>query len=314
LGISKLIGLSVCAAMFAGHTGRSRIFESICLDGRTSNCHQALVIRSWCRLCLLVQILFWIEFAMFYPIVFTAPGEVVWIPNFPVIFGFGSVLLSWLILRPVLSSFLLRKDKEAEVTRLYSQPDFIGMQLSKAKKTDIGHFPFEVEIGPTDASVTLLQVINPFCRHCGKPLEEMMEIINSSRGKVKGIIRFLIDSADKNITASQKRLDRDVALSILKMASDGRKADISEALVGWFSNTYGVSRRFIKKWMQRYSSGVDDTDLKAEEMLSLHRRWTEASDIHSTPALFMNNLRLPPSMGFKDLKFFLLRLMSGQTG
>ncbi len=373
LGITKLIGLSACVALFAGHTGQSRIFESICPSGRISNCHrvmdspagkilgipmadlgilyfssgflvlftsllsgqlksslftlavlsvlvlpytffsiayQAFVIRSWCRLCLLVQILFWIEFALFYFIVFAAPGEAEWMPQFPVIFGFGSVLLLWLMLRPIFKSYLLRTDKEAEVTRLYSQPDFIELQLSKAIKTDIGHFPFEVEIGATDASVTLLQVINPLCRHCGKSLEEMMEVINSSGGKIKGIIRFLVDSADENMTASQKRLDQEVALDILKMAAEGRREDVRDALMSWFSNKHGFSRRFLKKWRQRYANGADDADKKVGEMLILHRQWAVASDIQSIPTLFMNDLRLPHSMGFKDLKFFLLRMIS----
>ncbi|HLP48132.1 MAG TPA: vitamin K epoxide reductase family protein, partial [Candidatus Kapabacteria bacterium] len=199
LGISKLIGLSVCVALFAGHTGRSRIFESICPRGKMSNCHrvmdspaarilgipmadlgilyfsggflvlflsllsgqlqsslftlgvlsvmllpytffsiayQAFVIHSWCRLCLMVQIISWIEFALFYFIVFAAPGEAGWAPQFPALFGFGTVLLLWLVLRPIFKSYLLRKDKEVEVTRMYSQPDFIGLQLSKAQKTD----------------------------------------------------------------------------------------------------------------------------------------------------------------------------------
>jgi len=42
LGISKLTGLSVCVALFSGYSNRNRLFESICPNGRISNCRRVI--------------------------------------------------------------------------------------------------------------------------------------------------------------------------------------------------------------------------------------------------------------------------------
>lgn len=62
--------------------------------------YQAFVVRSWCRLCLRVQAVFWAEFAILYGITFEAMGSTTWLPPFTFIFAFGCVTLTWIALRP----------------------------------------------------------------------------------------------------------------------------------------------------------------------------------------------------------------------
>jgi len=76
---------------------------------------------------------------------------------------------------------------------------------------------------------------------------------------------------------------------------------ISEALESWFSNSNRGSRRFIKKWLHHDSSDAGDTFDKAREIVILHSQRAIASEIQSTPTLFMNDMRLPPGMGFIDM-------------
>ncbi len=64
--------------------------------------YQAFVVKYWCFLCLIVQLLFWLEFWQFYQ--FLAAG----VPRFtfedflPILWSFGLPVLIWTPLRPVI--------------------------------------------------------------------------------------------------------------------------------------------------------------------------------------------------------------------
>jgi uncharacterized membrane protein len=68
--------------------------------------YQALVIKKWCSLCLIIQLTFWLEFFHFYS--FLAAG----VPRFrvedflPMVWSFGLPVLLWLLFRPALQKFI----------------------------------------------------------------------------------------------------------------------------------------------------------------------------------------------------------------
>lgn len=66
--------------------------------------YQAFAVRRWCALCLIVQLIFWLEFWQFFPFLFGNP--VVFEFNlellYPVIISFGIPLFFWPLLRYLL--------------------------------------------------------------------------------------------------------------------------------------------------------------------------------------------------------------------
>jgi hypothetical protein len=274
--------------------------------------YQAFMIHSWCILCLFIQGLFWIEFALLYPFVNGKFNFIKWDSLFPVGFGFGLSILGWLWLGPVLKNYPILKHKALELNRLRSQPDYIEFQFSKANKIKVQPLPSEIILGPQNAPIKLIQVINPFCRHCGEMLRDMEKLIEFGRGKVQGIVRFLVVGQSDDVNEIEKRIDFKVALNITAMAVSGRTEDVKNAIKDWFSNEEIVYNRYYNKWIKRYSPCSVNALKEATDILSVQFKWAYENSIQSTPTLFLNNLRIPQGITYVDLKYFLMRLTSHQ--
>jgi len=66
--------------------------------------YQALRVKKWCALCLIVQGILWLEFWQFFPFLFQNPIRVAFSPAnlYPLILGFGLLLAVWPFLRQLL--------------------------------------------------------------------------------------------------------------------------------------------------------------------------------------------------------------------
>ncbi|MCK4835769.1 MAG: vitamin K epoxide reductase family protein [Candidatus Aminicenantes bacterium] len=72
--------------------------------------YQALAVKKWCELCLIVQLTFWLEFLQFYKFLSAGfPGFTIE-DFFPFTWSFGLPLLVWLVFRPALQKSI-RFDK-----------------------------------------------------------------------------------------------------------------------------------------------------------------------------------------------------------
>lgn len=63
--------------------------------------YQGIVVKYYCYLCLIVQLVFWLEFSQFYDFVFAGIPRFVVEDFLPIIWAFGLPLLSWLFFRPL---------------------------------------------------------------------------------------------------------------------------------------------------------------------------------------------------------------------
>lgn len=63
--------------------------------------YQAFKVGKWCALCLIVQLVFWLEFWQFYPFLFGTPPRVDFRPELlhPLVLAFGLPLALWPLLR-----------------------------------------------------------------------------------------------------------------------------------------------------------------------------------------------------------------------
>ncbi|MCP4218541.1 MAG: hypothetical protein GY765_28155 [bacterium] len=266
--------------------------------------YQAFVVRAWCLLCLFVQAIFWGEFYFLFPFLDFTSDFIGWTAILPTVFGFGLVLLSWLTLSPIISKYPTLKLRELEALRLQNHPDFIKVKLAEAENIDMGKFPFEVSIGEANAVVTLTLVLNPLCRHCGETLREMMALVEIGKGKIKGVVRFLVGG---KADGAENSLDFDVACLVTGLAVAGGNTDAPGALEKWFAGAHSGTPRFFKSWQRRYTVPDDDTMEQARQLLKLQLKWAVKNNLNSTPMLFLQNLKLPDGTTFKNLKYFLIR-------
>jgi uncharacterized membrane protein len=64
--------------------------------------YQAFVVKYWCYLCMIVQLLFWLEFWQFYQFLAAGVPRFTFEDFFPILWSFGLPLLIWILLRPVI--------------------------------------------------------------------------------------------------------------------------------------------------------------------------------------------------------------------
>jgi uncharacterized membrane protein len=74
--------------------------------------YQAVVVKKWCALCLIVQLTFWFEFSQFYPFLFAGIPQFTVEDFYPVLWSFGLPLFAWLFFRtPVKKAFEADNDQ-----------------------------------------------------------------------------------------------------------------------------------------------------------------------------------------------------------
>jgi len=64
--------------------------------------YQGFVVKKWCYLCLVVQLIFWLEFSQFYKFLFAGVPRFYMEDFFPLILSFALTTLIWLLFRPSL--------------------------------------------------------------------------------------------------------------------------------------------------------------------------------------------------------------------
>ncbi|MCP4221375.1 MAG: hypothetical protein GY765_42510 [bacterium] len=159
----------------------------------------------------------------------------------------------------------------------------------------------------TGAPVTLTLVLNPLCRHCGETLGELLELVEIGRGKIKGVVRFLVGDRSDETGDEENSLDFDVACFITGLAIDGENNHATAALEKWFAGTHSGTIRFFKSWRRQYQTPNQEAMEKARKLLRQQREWAMVSSLHGTPVQYLYNLKLPAGMTFKNLKYFLIR-------
>jgi uncharacterized membrane protein len=132
----KIIGLGTSIFLIIGKLGHPW-FDRVCIKGEKLDCHaviespvaaffgvihtadlggiyfsvvyQAFVVKRWCALCLIVQLIFWLEFSQFYSFLFAGVPRFAVKDFYLVVWSFGLPILVWLFFRP-----LVKKAIEAD--------------------------------------------------------------------------------------------------------------------------------------------------------------------------------------------------------
>ncbi len=265
--------------------------------------YQALVVRSWCWMCVVVQLLFWLEFYLLYD--FIAPLALL-LP-ISLIPGFALPALLWVALRPVFAGSARAGLLKEKLKRRQGDPDYIEMRLARSSRHDMGNFPYEAAIGPENAGITLTVVMNPLCGICWQTYDQLRNLIRICRGNVKAVIRFLVAPADDGKTETEVLLDHEVSLHILALARAGDRRRVEAALAGWFSMNRGFTRHKFRDWLAEYGTIEQDSRHAAEDLLKDQTGWAESCEIQGTPTIFIDGLKMPPEIQAEDLKYYFMR-------
>ncbi len=256
--------------------------------------YQWQIAKTWCRLCLMIQGLFWLQaifsFYSFSQQPFFFGFNLSPLPFLLLIYVFPLVV--WMSVKPLVKNLQEIKPLKQELNKFKFNLEAFD-QLLKNQKQYIGSLPkTTLVLGNPDSALTITMVSNPFCNPCAKAHQFLEEWIAKE-------IDFRL-----NIVYTFSMNENDRQQQFFKHLLAIQKTDIhlvEKALKDWYSLDY----QKLDSWKEKYPTKTDEED-KLELLEQVN--WCKMNEIKGTPTFYINGYQLPDSYRLKDLKYILMNL------
>lgn len=254
--------------------------------------YQWKIAKQWCVLCLLVQLVLFLEFVTFLISYWATSNSIDISYNlfFSVVASFLLPILFWAVSKQVFNDALTGNEFKKELFRLKSNKDVFNELLLKQifvgnVRNDLG-----ITIGNPNAKNTLIKVCNPYCGPCSKAHPAVKELVhNNPEIKVQiifsGTHSKIIDQTDT------------VVAHFLAMRDKEGLSQIEHVLDYWYNECKGDYTKFFAK----YPVQVEHQESKLGAM----EEWCENNTIKFTPTYFLNGYQLPDLYKLIDLQAIL---------
>lgn len=249
--------------------------------------YQGFILRKWCILCVLVQILLWVEFSLFYlaygfpfPLFLSFKGTLL------LFITFTSPILFWFSLKPVIQKAFQTDSLKNKLKAFQNDPIiFRHLLLQQPRMFDLHSNMNIIEIGNSNVSNIITIVSDPYCFVCAEKHVLMHDLIKSNSSKLKYQIIFVASNAPDDIRAT-----------FVKHLFSLEKSERILALDSWFS----MEEKKFDRWIERFP--IKKICEKAVETINTYENWNFKSGIKATPTVFVNGYKLPEVYHVEDLK------------
>lgn len=248
--------------------------------------YQAKILRKWCVLCLIVQLLLWLEFYTLFPFYLTF-GEFDSLELLQSLSAFLTPSLIWILLRPVFQKSILASKLERKLNRFRSSGKLFTSALEEQKKVTIPTDLPRLLLSEDVSSPIITLVTNPFCEPCAKLHNEIDAVLKKTSNNVRLEIIFLTTEDEEE---PRSRVSAHLIALYMAEGSNGAHTALSK----WFS----MKTLNYETWASQHRVAF-----RGEEMniLKMHRDWCASWQITSTPAVFFNGRSFPEMYEIEDI-------------
>ena len=253
--------------------------------------YQYFKAKSWCRFCLILIGLFWVEASILWsiPIVFSFYNSINEILIVALCFALPLNLL--LFLKPILE----KVEELTKIKKLLNQIKFDDLVVDTLlKKNELKTTSENIALkiyGETESANILTIITSPTCPPCEIAHKELEKYFNGCYDDLRVNILFTLD------------LEREKGSEKLKVArritqiyeSKGAEAAL-EAMNAWYHN------KEYEKWNKSFPS----EDLEVDAILGKQKEWCQNNDIKYTPTILFNGRELPKQYNIEDIKYLML--------
>lgn len=246
--------------------------------------YQAIVIKQWCKFCVIIQALLIAEIGItFFGKFYKAPVEYEVLPLLLAVLLIP--ILGWKIVKP-----FLEQEKEANIykrglKKIKNNPDVLNGLLRKSRMIKTSTKGLGISIHKNSAKYHIVKVCNPYCGPCAKAHPVLEGLVNA--GKIHLQILFTAMS-------SEDRLGKPVS-HFLAIDEQGDKTKTQQALDDWYHAEQKDYIVFANKYPM--NGELKKQNSKIEAM----RTWCDAENITHTPTIFINDYELPKEYSIEDL-------------
>jgi hypothetical protein len=251
--------------------------------------YQLRIVKKWCRLCLIIVFLLWIQFAIILDIKKGAFNS----------FQIGTVLSIFVLFLVVAGWFLIKalfkENRKLETEnyagkRFRNNPDVFKALLERQKKVDTTAFENDLQLGDPDAPLQILVACNPYCWPCAKAHEVLHDLVE--KYDIGLTVRFTVktgNNEDEKFKASEY---------IIRLVKDEPVAYKRNVLYNWYKEMN------LDKFSKLYSLYGKDK-VGVSEIINQYEIWSEEARIQYTPTIFINGYELPVLYKAEDLKILI---------
>lgn len=277
--------------------------------------YQRFVVKKWCVFCLVVQLMIWIEVALFLVFkvpIFSSPLLYLALPPLvQILGGFLFAAASWLIVREFIKKENNLRKFNSAWYRTIKKPDYIKYQISSGDSFDVQPFQNEIIFGPPSSPARITLVIAPGCGFCHRALRKFRSLLSVNGGRFCLAVRFLSAPIKPEDKWGDLNFSQQVVYNILGLSQEGKHPLALEALLSWFgsSNTLPINELF-EKWQAQYCSAYTRQPSLDLSFYEKHVSWAlaDSNKIKGTPTIFVGDKVVPERLSYEDIVYYLLRI------
>jgi uncharacterized membrane protein len=253
--------------------------------------YQKFRAKQWCVLCLIVQILFWLLFAvdLFAGFIQLPAFDSTAISGIAVIiciFGVCILGINWLV--PKLSKGNQIEKLKQEINSMKSNESVFRVILKERPFVKIEKTDSQIIFGEPDASLQITIFSNPYCNPCAAMHKRIEKLLDNKKDKL--CVRYILSAFSKELEMVNKYL---IAVYLEK-----DKHTALQIFSDWFEKGKPLSEDFFKEM------GLDMNNLEIEAEFQKHAEWKEKSQLRATPTVLVGGYQLPENYKIEDLRYF----------
>ncbi|QNK63090.1 thioredoxin domain-containing protein [Pedobacter sp. PAMC26386] len=245
--------------------------------------------RSWCLLCLAVQVLLVAELIVNLNSVVYQPLSLKF-NDFPKIsIAFMLPLVTWAFLKPFFSDAVQLGPLKRQLNKFKYNRDLFNQALRSQPRYQINDELMPIVLGNRDSKTIITMVSNPFCSPCAKSHQFLEQWLESG------------DDIRLNVVFTTANNDHDPRTKVvqhLSALSMNNSTLASKALNDWYKN----KTKIYDNWAKSYPITLNE---ELNVVTYNQKEWCEMAEITFTPTFLLNGYKLPTAYQLEDLRYLI---------
>jgi protein-disulfide isomerase len=253
--------------------------------------YQKFKAKQWCPLCLIVQILLWLIFAVNWLSGYMQLPVFNWISLINLLVIACIYLIGMLgvnILIPLLNKGRMVESLKQEINSLKANEEMFKALLKQQPYFEASKSDSQILFGNPDAHLRITILTNPYCNPCAQMHKRVEKLLKSTS---KGLcVQYIFASFDPGLDFANKHLNA----IYLEQGPDMAMQTFNI----WFEKGKALKEEFFKDFHLNIDNPVVENEFQK------HESWKAKTQIRATPTILVNGYRLPENYRIEDLRYF----------
>ena len=245
---------------------------------------QAFRIKKFCPLCLTVQLILIVEFAILLPEVFgisLSPSSVIILSTCLGLPGFIYLLVR--LISKLRTEYL---DLQKKHFRFKSNPQIFSNALLSKERFFEKQIPDRIILGNPDGDITIHAFLSLYCHPCAKAFDSLVGLLRNCK-EIR--INVMLIGNNESLTLS---LLQDIQIH----RSKDNYNEMQEVLKKWFSGLVNIAAA---------RSDIKNDNMTDDSILKANQEYFKMFKISGTPTILLENYTFPKDYDISDLEFYI---------